>query len=183
MMTTTPRVPPLWVPPVDVERERQGPLPDAPAQALADRGPRHTLGANASPVWLDPADPHAPISSYKGIIVADPATSILLTKAAHEGPALPSDMTADVKAWATAEATTISTTAPPTNASTTAIAIPNGAASVDSPAPGGRITFTASMASGIPHAQDRHARRADERRGSTRRACTSRLPTRTGRPR
>lgn len=112
-------------------------------------GPCHTLGANASPVWLDPADPHASIASYKGIIVADPATSILLTKAAHEGPALPSDMTADVKAWLTAEATTISTTAPPTNASTTAIAIPNGAASVDLPAPGGRITFTASMASGI----------------------------------
>ncbi|MFO0741016.1 MAG: hypothetical protein U0270_34275 [Labilithrix sp.] len=111
-------------------------------------GPCHTLGSNAAPIWMDPSDPYGSIKAYKGIVVPDADASILLTKPAHDGPAIAASLAPAVKAWLTAE--TASATAPAaTTATTNAIAIPNGATGIDLPAPGGRITFTASFASEI----------------------------------
>jgi hypothetical protein len=113
-------------------------------------GPCHVSGTSSAPIWLGAPDPYASIKAYRGIVVANPKTSLLLTKPQHEGPAMPATLVPDVTAWLTAEAAeVVATPAAPTGTTTGATALPNGDAGIDLPSPGGRVTFTASFASGI----------------------------------
>lgn len=129
---------------------------NANAQALFEQvrpklaqncGPCHTKGDSRAPIWLDPASPYASIKGYKGIVVADPASSLLITKPAHEGPALDATLAASVKTWLSAEVSGVAQVS--TKASTAAVAIPSGAGSITLPSPGGTLGFTASLANGI----------------------------------
>jgi hypothetical protein len=113
-------------------------------------GPCHTTGQGGAPAWMQGPDAHATIIAYKGIVTDDPKTSILLTKPQHTGPAMPASLVPEVTTWLQAEiAAKTAAPAATTTATTTAIAIPSGAGSIDLPAPGGQITFTASLANGI----------------------------------
>jgi hypothetical protein len=112
-------------------------------------GPCHVTGTSSAPIWLGAADPYASIKAYKGIVVTDPKTSLLLTKGQHEGPPMPAALVPDVTAWLTAEVASITTPPPPTGATTTANALPNGSSGIDLPSPGGRVTFMATFASGV----------------------------------
>lgn len=121
------------------------------AQLTTQCGPCHTTGAGSAPIWLGVGDAqYATITAYKGIITADPSTSILVTKGQHEGAPLSGDLLTSVKAWLTAEAAAQSSTpAKTTTITTDPVAIPAGAGSITLPAPGGQLTFTASMAGNI----------------------------------
>ena len=115
-------------------------------------GPCHTAGDTGAPVWLDPKDPYASIKAYPGI-VTDPSTSKILVKGPHEGPVMPPSLVGPVTDWLKAEgvaAAAAAGTTAPTTITTSAIPLPTGAGSIDLPAtPGGKITFTASLDSGI----------------------------------
>jgi hypothetical protein len=113
-------------------------------------GPCHVNGTSSAPIWLGEPDPYASIKAYQGIVVSNPKTSLLLTKPQHEGPSMPAALVPDVTAWLTAEAAAVSAAPPaPTGTTTDASALPNGNGGIDLPSPGGRVTFTASFASGI----------------------------------
>ena len=108
-------------------------------------GACHVDGAASAPKWLAGPDAHATVIAYPGVVVENPEASILMTKAPHEGPALPDTLKPRVKAWLAAEqaAKVASGTGGP--ATTKDVPVANGAGSVDLPAPGGTITFTATL--------------------------------------
>jgi hypothetical protein len=109
----------------------------------------HEQGTGGAPTWLAGPDQYASIKAYKGIVVADPKTSLLLTKGSHEGPPLPAALTAPVTAWLTAESVAIAAAPAPAAIETTAVALGNGNLSIALPAPGGQITFTSSLDGGV----------------------------------
>lgn len=109
----------------------------------------HTEGSGGAPKWLAGPDPHATAVAYPGIVVESPDASIIVTKPAHEGPALSDALKTKVKAWIAAEyaAQNASGTAGP--ATTADVPVAAGAGSVDLPSPGGKITFTATVTGSV----------------------------------
>jgi hypothetical protein len=105
-------------------------------------GPCHVQGTSNAPPYLGGSDPYTTIKTYAGMVVANPQQSILLTKGAHEGPALVDPLRASITAWLTAE----SAGAPAGPVTTAPFAVTTGANQVDlsSLVPGAAITFTAS---------------------------------------
>src|SRR5579883_3163888 len=67
-------------------------------------GSCHVQGKFGAPAWLSPPDAYQSIKGYKGIVVSDPSTSIVLTKGPHEGPDLIDPLRAQVQQWLEAEA-------------------------------------------------------------------------------
>jgi hypothetical protein len=146
-------VAPTPVGPTPIVADASLPADDAPTspEALFDAllptfestcGPCHVQGVNNAPPYLGGTDPYATIKTYVGFIVANPQQSLLLTKGAHEGPALVNPLRASITTWLTAEAVG----APPGAVTTAPFAVTDGANQVDlsSLVPGAAITFTAS---------------------------------------
>jgi hypothetical protein len=109
-------------------------------------GSCHVAGTS-TPTWLAAPDAYASIKKYPGIIVKDPATSKLLTKGAHLGPALPAALADSVKKWLTVEAEAVKATPAPT---TEAFAIAAGANTIDiskggTGVTGAKLTFDATI--------------------------------------
>jgi cytochrome c553 len=67
-------------------------------------GACHAQGAGGAPLWLGPPDPYTSAVKFPGIVVTDPAASIVVTKGRHEGPALQDPLLSQVIQWLTAEA-------------------------------------------------------------------------------
>jgi hypothetical protein len=108
-------------------------------------GPCHAQGAGGAPLWLGPPDPYASAVGYKGIVVADPSTSIVMTKGRHEGPDLIDPLRSSVQGWLEAEAAALPVKPLP---SVGPFAVIAGANDVDcSPAgvAGTHLTFTAAI--------------------------------------
>jgi hypothetical protein len=105
-------------------------------------GPCHVQGTDNAPPYLGGVDPYTMIKTYAGVIVANPQQSILLTKGAHQGPALVDPLRASITTWLTAEAAG----APAGPVTTAPFAVNTGANQVDlsTLVPGAAITFTAS---------------------------------------
>lgn len=106
-------------------------------------GPCHVTGSGSAPVWLAPEDPYNSAKLYKGIVTSNADASILLTKGAHVGPAMPASVVPGVKAWIEAEAKIV--VAKPDGVTTSAQALPDGATTITLPSPGGSITFIAAL--------------------------------------
>jgi hypothetical protein len=105
-------------------------------------GPCHVQGTDNAPPYLGGADPYTTIKTYAGVVVANPQQSILLTKGAHQGPALVDPLRASITTWLTAEAAG----APAGPVTTAPFAVTTGANQVDlsTLVPGAAITFTAA---------------------------------------
>lgn len=133
----------------DDEAARAKALFDALEPRLAQNcgGACHADGEAGAPVWLGRTDPYGTIKAYEGIVVIDPRASILLTKTAHEGPGLPAALVPDVTRWLEAEKSSLLSASDVIT--TASLAIPNGDGGFDLPPPGGRVTFTASLAGGV----------------------------------
>jgi hypothetical protein len=99
-------------------------------------------GTDNAPAYLGGTDPYTTIKTYAGVVVANPQQSILLTKGAHQGPALVDPLRSSITAWLTAE----SAGAPAGPVTTAPFAVTTGVNQVDlsSLVPGAAITFTAS---------------------------------------
>jgi hypothetical protein len=112
-------------------------------------GPCHVDGTSNAPAYLGGADPYATIKTYPGFIVADPQQSVLLTKGAHEGPAMPAGLEASIVQWLTAEPVAAATGPVETAPITVAI----GSNTVDL-----SILVDPGSARGVPHLQCRGQR-------------------------
>jgi len=99
-------------------------------------------GTKNAPAYLGGSDPYTTIKTYAGVIVANPQQSILLTKGAHEGPALVDPLRASITTWLTAE----SIGAPAGAVTTAPFAVTTGANQIDlsTLVPGAAMTFTAA---------------------------------------
>src|SRR5262249_15448386 len=90
-------------------------------------------------------DAYATVRAYKGIVVADPETSLLLTKGRHEGPDLVDPLRGKVTAWLQAEAAGVPSTGP---MHTAPVAVAPGANTFDLTmlgVAGAKLTFTATV--------------------------------------
>jgi mono/diheme cytochrome c family protein len=67
-------------------------------------GSCHVQGDFGAPAFIAPPDAYKAIKGYKGIVVADPSTSLVLTKGPHEGPDLIDPLRSQVQQWLEAEA-------------------------------------------------------------------------------
>jgi hypothetical protein len=132
-----------WTPPADAGPTDPRSLFEALLPTFESTcGPCHVQGSNNAPPYLGGTDPYTTIKTYSGMVVANPQQSILLTKGAHEGPALVDPLRTSITTWLTAESA-----GAPSGAMTTApFAVNDGSNQVDlsSLVPGAAITFTAS---------------------------------------
>jgi hypothetical protein len=109
----------------------------------------HAQGGSNAPTYLGGADPYATIKAFPGIVVSNPQASIIITKGAHEGPALPAGLQASLVTWLTAEAATAAASGPPETAPLT---VATGANTVDLSKlgiAGASITFTAALSGDV----------------------------------
>src|SRR5579883_626921 len=75
-----------------------------PELTQACGGACHVDGKGNAPAWLGPPDAYKSITTYKGIVVKDVATSTLLSKGRHEGPDLVDPLRSKVQGWLALEA-------------------------------------------------------------------------------
>ena len=76
----------------------------------------HAQGGSNAPTYLGGADPYATIKAFPGIVVTNPQASIIITKGAHEGPALAAGLQSSLMTWLTAEAANAKASGPPETA-------------------------------------------------------------------
>ena len=103
------------------------------------------MGTGGAPLWLGPPDPYASAVKYPGVVVANPAASIILTKGRHEGPALTDPLLTDLTQWLTAEAAALPVATMP---STPAFSVTAGTNDIDCSAAGIaglHVTFNATI--------------------------------------
>ena len=111
-------------------------------------GACHASGGANAPAYLGGADPYATIKAFPGIVVSSPAASILMTKGAHEGPALANPLEASILAWLTAEAPSVPTGPATTNPIT--VATGNNTVDLSSLGVSGlSLSFTATLSGDI----------------------------------
>jgi hypothetical protein len=123
-----------------------------PGLGMRCGGSCHVDGKFGAPAWLAPPDSYKSIKGYKGLVVADPSTSILLNKGVHEGPDLVDPLRSQVTQWLEAEASRVveSDQAP----STPVFSVVSGPNTIDlsraAPGiPGASLFFDARLAGGI----------------------------------
>lgn len=107
-------------------------------------GACHGLGVGGAPIWLGQPDPYTSAKMFPGIIVADPGSSIIVTKGRHEGPPMVDPLLTQVMGWLTAEAAALPVVTLP---STPAFTPTMGSNDIDCSAagiPGLHITFNAT---------------------------------------
>jgi hypothetical protein len=108
-------------------------------------GACHSQGAGGAPLWLGPPDPYVSAVQFPGIVVADSAASIVLTKGRHEGPALQDPLLTQVSQWLAIEATALPVVTLP---QTPPFTVTMGANDIDCSAggvAGTHITFSAAV--------------------------------------
>jgi cytochrome c553 len=108
-------------------------------------GACHAMGAGGAPRWLGPPDPYTSAVKFPGIVVTNPAASIVVTKGRHEGPALADPLLTQVIQWLTAEAAALPVVTLP---QTPAFTVASGANNIDCSAAGIaglHITFDAAI--------------------------------------
>lgn len=121
----------------------------APTLESTCGGPCHQQGAGGAPLWLGPPDPYESAVKYPGIVVANPQSSVVVTKGRHEGPALQDPLLSQVLQWLTVEAAALPPTALPQTAPFT---VTMGSNDIDCSAagvPGLHVLFTATATSNL----------------------------------
>lgn len=108
-------------------------------------GACHAQGAGGAPLWLGPPDPYVSAVSFPGIVVADPGTSIIVTKGRHEGPPLQDPLLTQVLQWLTAEAAALPVTVLPQTPPFTVASGPNAIDCSKAGIAGLHITFDAAI--------------------------------------
>lgn len=112
-------------------------------------GACHAQGAGGAPLWLGPPDPFVSAVQFPGIVVSNPAASIVLTKGRHEGPALQDPLLTQVTQWLNVEAAALPVTV---LAQTPPFTVASGSNDIDcSPAgvAGVHITFDAAISGSL----------------------------------
>ena len=122
-----------------------------PALAQTCGGSCHEAGMNGAPPWLKGPDPYATVKAYAGIVTPVAASSSLLTKPKHEGPALAPELATTVSAWLSVEAALIASTP---EIATAEIPVPSAAGTIALPSGLGSITFEASLTAGLLELSD-----------------------------
>ncbi len=116
-----------------------------PALGTTCGGSCHAQGAGGAPLWLGPPDPYVSAVTFPGVVVANSAASIVLTKGRHEGPALEDPLLTQVTQWLAIEGAALPVTSLPQTPPFTVVA---GANNIDCSAggvAGTHITFNAAI--------------------------------------
>jgi cytochrome c553 len=108
----------------------------------------HAQGGSNAPAYLGGADPYTTIKAFPGIVVATAQQSILLTKGAHEVPALTNPLEADLTTWLTAEAAALPSGPPET--APVSVAIGNNTVDLSKLGVAGvSLSFTAALSGNV----------------------------------